>query len=85
MILPRPSVSPLHSFPSSSTVRRSPSTMEMARAIWRWLIGRRRAPTLKQQFREAREVEPLADLDVASTVSSNAPSAAGVQAGESKQ
>jgi hypothetical protein len=63
MILPRPSISPLHSFASTPTVRRSPSTMEMARAVWSWLTGRRRQ-SLKHRFREAREVERLAELDL---------------------
>jgi hypothetical protein len=61
--LPHPSVSPLWSFASIPTIRRSPSTMEMVRAVWRWLTGRRRAPSLKQRFREQRLIDEIIALE----------------------
>jgi hypothetical protein len=61
METPRYSVSPLYSFCTVTPVRRSPKFSETIGAVTRWLTGRRRAPTLKQQFREAREAERIAE------------------------
>jgi hypothetical protein len=70
----RYSVSPLPGY--ATVIRRSPSTMEMARAVWAWLTGRRRQ-SLKHRFREVREVERLAerlDLDSPDALDSDSPS-----------
>jgi hypothetical protein len=37
--------------------------MEMVRAVWRWLTGRRRAPSLKQRFREQRLIDEIIALE----------------------
>jgi hypothetical protein len=55
--LPRPS--PLHSFASMPTVRRSPSTVEMVRAIWSWLRGH--ALTTRERMTEARKIDEIAE------------------------
>jgi hypothetical protein len=71
MILPRPSVSPLWSFPSTPTVRRAPKFSEVAGAVMSWLTGSRRQ-SLKHRFREAREIERLAEqLDSPDAVDSD--------------
>ena len=53
MILPRPSVTPLWSF-ASMPVRRSPSTVEMVRAIWSWCRGLTRREGLAEEIEEER-------------------------------
>jgi hypothetical protein len=65
----RYSVSPLPSY--ATVIRRSPSTGEMARAVWPWLRGRHRQ-SLKHRFREARLVEELAEtMDSVDSARSN--------------
>ena len=59
--LPRPSVSPLHSFASTPTVRRSPPFAEILGLVWRWLIGRQRSVPMRQQMIEARLIEALSE------------------------
>jgi hypothetical protein len=59
--LPRPSVSPLHSFASRPTVRRSPPFAETLGLVWRWLIGRLRSVPMRQQMIEARLIEALSE------------------------
>jgi hypothetical protein len=59
--LPRPSVSPLHSFASTPTVRRSPPFALTLGLVWRWLIGRRRLVPMRQQMIEARPIEALSE------------------------
>jgi hypothetical protein len=54
----RYSVSPLPSY--CTVIRRSPSTMEMARAIWAWLRGKH-ALTARERFAEARLVDEIAE------------------------
>ena len=52
----RYSVSSLPSY--CTVVRRSPSTMEMARAVWSWSRGRQRR-SLKSRFAEGRKVDEI--------------------------
>ena len=52
--------SPLSSFATVPTARRSPSTMEMAPAIWSWSRGRQRR-SLRERFAEARKVDEIAE------------------------
>ena len=61
MILPNPSVSPLHSFASTPTVRRSPSFGETLGEVMRWLTGKPRKVSQTDRLRERRIIEALAD------------------------
>jgi hypothetical protein len=78
MILPRPSASPLHSFASTPVIRRSPKFSETVGAVMGWLTGRRRQ-SLKHRFREQREIERLAELDL--DLDSETESSAGDKSG----
>jgi hypothetical protein len=59
--LPHPSVSPLPSFASMPTVRRSPSFGETLGAVLRWMIGRQRQPSLRERFKTARLIDQIAE------------------------
>jgi hypothetical protein len=58
--LPRPSVSPLHSFCTVAPVHRTPSFAETVKAVWRWVTGHHVLP-LREQIRDARLVEKIAE------------------------
>jgi hypothetical protein len=60
MILPNPSVSPLHSF-ASTPVRRTPSFAETVGAVMRWMTGRRRPAPPRERQIEARLVDEIAE------------------------
>jgi hypothetical protein len=56
----RYSVSPLPSFCTVVPVHRTPSFAETVKAVWRWVTGHHALP-LREQIRDARLVEALAD------------------------
>jgi hypothetical protein len=58
-ILPRPSVSPLHSFASLPTHRVQPFSATL-RAVWLWLTGRQSKPSKSEVQFEQRIVDLLA-------------------------
>jgi hypothetical protein len=59
--LPRPSVTPLWSFASTPTVRRSPSFAETFSEVMRWLTGRPRPAFQTDRLREQRLVDEIAE------------------------
>ena len=59
-ILPRPSVSPLHSFASLPT-HRAPSLSDALRSIIGWLTNRQPTPPKSEEQLEARLVDLLAE------------------------